>query len=297
MGNLKTWMVYGLMLLPSLGKAQSGLIGNWQGQLKVGMTSLNLVFHVSGDKSVTMDSPDQGAYGIPTAVNYLSADSVNIKMDVLKAVYAGKLKDDGKLNGVFTQGGFPFALELTKGELTNKVIQTIMARRSVRKYLDKPVEHEKLAVIAKCGIHAPSAMNQQTWAVRVVENSDFIKGTTEIFKKENPEQVKRDANFKNMYRNAPNIIVVACPKDDHYATLNVGLMGENMMLAAQSLGLGTCCLGSAAMFLQRSEAYKPYIDQLHLPAGYEISYILAVGYPDEAPAAKPRDEGKIEFIK
>lgn len=74
-------------------------------------------------------------------------------------------------------------------------------------------------------------------------------------------------------------------------------MGENMMLAAQSLGLGTCCLDSAAMFLQRSEAYKPYIDQLHLPAGYEISYILAVGYPDEAPAAKPRDEGKIEFIK
>ena len=172
-----------------------------------------------------------------------------------------------------------------------------MARRSVRKYLDKSVEHEKLAVIAKCGIHAPSAMNQQTWAVRVVENPDFIKGTTEIFKKENPEQVKRDANFKNMYRNAPNIIVVACPKDDHYATLNVGLMGENMMLAAQSLGLGTCCLGSAAMFLQRSEAYKPFIAQLRLPEGYEISYILAVGYPDETPEAKPRDDSKVEYIK
>ena len=41
MGNLKTWMVCGLMLLPSLGKAQSGLVGNWQGQLKVGMTSLS----------------------------------------------------------------------------------------------------------------------------------------------------------------------------------------------------------------------------------------------------------------
>ena len=182
-------------------------------------------------------------------------------------------------------------------QMNNEVIQTIMARHSIRKYQDKPVEHEKLALIAKCGIHAPSAMNQQTWAVRVVENPDFIKGTTEIFKKENPEQVKRDANFKNMYRNAPNIIIVACPKDDHYATLNVGLMGENMMLAAQSLGLGTCCLGSAAMFLQRSKAYKPYIAQLNLPADYEICYILAVGYPDEAPAAKPRDESKIEFIK
>lgn len=181
--------------------------------------------------------------------------------------------------------------------MKNEVIQTIMSRRSIRKYQDKPVEHEKLALIAKCGINAPSAMNQQTWAVRVVESQDFIQGTTEIFKKENPEQVKRDANFKNMYRNAPNIIIVACPKDDAFAQLNVGLMGENMMLAAQSLGLGTCCLGSSAMFLQRSEAYKPFLAQLNLPAGYEISYILAVGYPDEAPAAKPRDEGKIEYIK
>ena len=182
-------------------------------------------------------------------------------------------------------------------QMNNETIQTIMSRRSIRKYQDKPVEHEKLALIAKCGINAPSAMNQQTWAVRVVESQDFIKGTTEIFKKENPEQVKRDANFKNMYRNAPNIIIVACPKDDAFAQLNIGLMGENMMLAAQSLGLGTCCLGSAAMFLQRSEAYKPFIAQLHLPDGYEISYILAVGYPDEAPEAKPMDEAKIEFIK
>ena len=181
--------------------------------------------------------------------------------------------------------------------MNNEVVQTIMARRSIRKYKDTPVEHEKLALIAKCGIHAPSAMNQQTWVVRVVENPDFIKGTTEIFKKENPEQVKRDANFKNMYRNAPNIIVVACPKDDAFAQLNVGLMGENMMLAAQSLGLGTCCLGSPVRFLQTSDACKPYLAQLHIPSGYELCYILAVGYPDEAPDAKPRDESKIEFIK
>lgn len=177
----------------------------------------------------------------------------------------------------------------------NAVIETIMSRRSIRKYLAKPVEHEKLALIAKCGIYAPNGMNQQPWAVRVVENQDFIKGTTEIFKKENPEQVKRDANFKNMYRNAPNIIVVATPKDR--GQVDAGLMGENMMLAAKSLGLGTCCLGGPVRFLQSSEACKPYLAKLNLPEGYEICYILAVGYPDEAPEARPRDEGKIEFIK
>ena len=180
-------------------------------------------------------------------------------------------------------------------QMSNEVIETIMARRSVRKYQDKQVEHEKLALIAKCGINAPSGMNQQPWAVRVVESQDFIKGTTDIFKKENPEQVKRDPNFKNMYRNAPNIIVVATPKGG--GQLDAGLLGENMMLAAKSLGLGTCCLGGPVRFLEGSEACKPYLAKLNLPDGYEICYILAVGYPDETPDAKPRDEGKIEFIK
>ena len=180
---------------------------------------------------------------------------------------------------------------------SNDVIETIMARRSIRNYLNKPVEHEKLAIVAKCGINAPNALNQQPWAVRVVENQDFIKETTEIFKKEMPEQAKSDANFKNMYRNAPNIIVVATPKGDSWGLLNAGLLGENMMIAAKALGLGTCCLGSAARFLQDSEACKPYLAKLNLPKDYEICYVLAIGYPDEAPEARPRDESKIEYIK
>lgn len=177
----------------------------------------------------------------------------------------------------------------------NDVLNAIMSRRSIRKYKDKQVEHEKLALIARCGINAPNGMNKQPWAVRVVENKDFIDGTTEIFKRENPEMVKRDANFKNMYRNAPNIIVVATPRGN--GLVDAGLMGENMMLAAQSLGLGTCCLGSSAHFLQSNESCKPYLVKLNLPEGYEICYILAVGYPDESPEAKPRDESKIEFIR
>lgn len=179
----------------------------------------------------------------------------------------------------------------------NDVIETIMSRRSIRKYLDKPVEHEKLATVAKCGINAPNAMNQQQWAVRVVEDQNFIKETTEIFKKAMPEMVKRDANFKNMYRNAPNIIVVATPKGDSWGLLNAGLLGENMMIAAKALGLGTCCLGSPARFLQDNEACKPYVAKLNLPKDYEICYVLAIGYPDEAPEAKQRDESRIEYIK
>ena len=178
---------------------------------------------------------------------------------------------------------------------SNNVMRTIEARRSVRRYLDRPVEHAMLEQVARAGILAPSGMNLQPWQVRVVENKEWIDGVTDLFKKANPDQVKRDAHFKNMFRNAPNIICVATP--DGQPSVDAGLMGENMMLAAQSLGLGTCCLGGPVRFLNTTDACKPYLDKLQLPEGYSICYILAVGYPDESPKAKPRDMGKLQFIK
>lgn len=177
----------------------------------------------------------------------------------------------------------------------NAVINTIMQRRSIRKYLDKPVEHAKLELIAKCSINAPSGMNSQRWAVRVVESKDWIDGTTAIYKKANPDMVSRDPNFKNMYRNAPNIICVATP--DGESSVDAGMLGENIMLAAKSLGLGTCCLGGVVRFLNANADCKPYLDKLNLPDGYKISFIVAVGYPDEQPQARPRDASKVEFIK
>lgn len=177
----------------------------------------------------------------------------------------------------------------------NIVIETIMARRSVRKYLDRPVEHEKLQTIVTCGINAPNGMNQQPWIIRVVEDTAYIRGITDVFRAEQPEQVERDPNFKTMFRNAPTIICVASPKDGK-GQVDAGLLGENMMIAAQSMGLGTCCLGGPVHFMKTSEGAKPYLERLNIPDDYELNYIIAVGYPDEAPEAKPRDTTKVEYI-
>ena len=178
----------------------------------------------------------------------------------------------------------------------NEVINNIMARRSIRKYLDKPVEHEKLEVIVKCGINAPSGMNRQPWIVRVVEDQKLIADVTEVYKQENAEQVKRDKDFKNMFRNAPNLICVCTPANGG-GELDAGLLGENMMLAAQSMGLGTCCLGGPVRFLLSNEKCKFFLDRLDIPADYKLNYILAIGYPDEQPDAKPRNGSKVKYIK
>ena len=178
----------------------------------------------------------------------------------------------------------------------NPVLSNMMARRSIRKYLDKPVEHEKLEVIVRVGINAPSGMNRQPWIVRVVEDQKLITDVTEIYKQENAEQVKRDKDFINMFRNAPNLICVCTPANGG-GELDAGLLGENIMLAAQSMGLGTCCLGGPVRWLLSNEKAKFFLDRLDIPTDYKLNYIIAIGYPDEQPDAKPRDTTKVKYIR
>ncbi|MBR5393376.1 MAG: nitroreductase family protein [Prevotella sp.] len=164
----------------------------------------------------------------------------------------------------------------------NPVLSNIMERRSIRKYLDKLVEHEKLEMVVKCGINAPSGMNAQPWAVRVVEDQKLIADVNE-------------AANRSLFYGAPALICVCMPTNG--GDLDAGLLGENMMLAAQSLGLGTCCLGGPVRFLVSNEKCKFFLDRLDIPTDYRLNYILAIGYPDEQPEAKPRDASKVKFIK
>jgi len=165
----------------------------------------------------------------------------------------------------------------------NPVLSNIMARRSIRKYLDKPVEHEKLEIIVKCGINAPSGMNRQPWIVRVVEDQKLIADVNE-------------AAGRSLFYDAPALICV-CTSANGGGELDAGLLGENIMLSAQSMGLGTCCLQGPVRFLLSNEKCKFFLNRLDIPADYKLNYILAIGYPDEQPEAKPRDASKVKYIK
>ena len=178
------------------------------------------------------------------------------------------------------------------------VIDAIMARRSIRQYKETPVPRELLQQIAECGVNAPNAMNKQEWEVRILDDANYMNEVTELMKQEMPQFVNSDApGFRNAFRNAMALIAVACPDDELGMTLiNVGLMGENMCLAAQELGLGTCIMAAPSIFMNASESAKPYLEKLGFTPGYKLRYFVAVGYPDETPAAKPRDLGKIKFV-
>ena len=177
----------------------------------------------------------------------------------------------------------------------NPVVANIMQRRSIRRYKDQPVEHEKLQTLVRCGINAPSGLNRQPWLLRVVEDQNLIGRVNDVFVKANPEQVKREPGFKNMFRNAPNIICVCTPTDGS-GQLDAGLLTENILLAAQSMGLGTCCLGGPVRFLNTNPDARFFLEQMEVPSDYQLTLVIAVGYPDEQPEARPRDESKVKFI-
>ncbi|MBE6198266.1 MAG: proton-conducting membrane transporter [Rikenellaceae bacterium] len=188
---------------------------------------------------------------------------------------------------------------VTETQKKSGVVDAIEARRSVRAYKDTPVEREKLQLLAECGVKAPSAMNRQEWELRIVDSKEWIDACTADYLKavEGTDKAKymHTPTFKNIFRNAPAVIFVAAPEGE-FSDVNIGMLGENIMLAATELGLGTCCLGSVLFTFAEPEMGK-YVESLNFSEGYRLRYALAVGYPDETPEAKARDLSKIKFVE
>ena len=185
--------------------------------------------------------------------------------------------------------------EVAQDSAKNQVVETIMTRRSIRQYKPEAVEREKMQTIVECGINAPNAMNRQPWEVRVVDNPDYINGVTELYKKANP-QAAADSTFRNMFRNAPTVVFIGHDTKSESSPFDCGLLAENMMLSAWSMGIGSCCLGSPARFMMTPEAAE-YLKKLNFSEGYELLYCIGFGYPDETPAAKPRETSKVQFVE
>ena len=143
---------------------------------------------------------------------------------------------------------------------------------------------DTMKTILECGINAPNGMNRQSWEIRVVDSPEFIDAVTELFVKANPRAAE-DPSFKNMFRNAPTVVFIAHDPSYDMSPIDCGLLGENMILSAWSMGIGSCCLGGPVRFMKSPEA-ADYLKRLGFSEGYELLYCIGFGYPAESPAAK-----------
>ena len=94
-----------------------------------------------------------------------------------------------------------------------------------------------------------------------------------------------------------DVAFIACPNESYSGEYDCGLLSQNMMLSAWSMGIGSCCLGSVVPVMN-SEAAKPYYERLQLPEDYKLMLAIAFGYPaGDAPQAPERDASKAFYVE
>ena len=171
------------------------------------------------------------------------------------------------------------------------VIENIMARRSIRKYKEGPVARETMQTILECGINAPSGQNRQSWEVRVVDNPETMDEIISLMAAGNP--AADPGMIKGCFRGCPSMIFIANDPSYDFSVIDCGLLSQNIMLSGHALGVGSVCLGSPVRFLRNA---PEAIAKLGFSEGYTPVICIGMGYPDEAPEAKPRDFGKVKFV-
>ena len=177
------------------------------------------------------------------------------------------------------------------------VQDVIMTRRSIRKYKPTPVGRDTLELILQAGINAPNGMNKQSWEVRVVDNPITVQSFKDAITQANPGNKMSGGCF----RGAPVLVFIANDSAYDCSPIDCGLLAENMILYAWSMGIGSVCLGSPVRFIESPEnpdckAIRDVREKLGFSEGYNMIICIGFGYPDETPKAKPRDKSKYVFL-
>ncbi len=177
----------------------------------------------------------------------------------------------------------------------NNIIESILTRQTIREYTEKQVSPEDLDLILQCAIKAPSGRNSQPCHLRVLQNKEKLIEMNKDFK----DIVGWDTpaytgwNLRPVYHNAPTFIFIFAENPDG---MSGGLMAENIALAAHALGLGTCMVGSLGALFDNEEGAKKWKKILDVPEDWHFILGLSLGYPNEKPPFKEREDGHIKFI-
>jgi len=176
------------------------------------------------------------------------------------------------------------------------VIEAIYNRRSVRAYTDQPVDKSTVEALIKAAIHAPSSMNEQPWAFAVIQNPTQLAAWSDRIKAYVLKHLKPDsplAKYRDMisspdyhiFHRAGTLIIIYTRPGAHNGEEDCSLAAQNLMLAACSMGLGTCPIGFARPWLNQARIKR----SLGIPDGYVPVFPVVAGYPSgETPPVQRR---------
>lgn len=189
----------------------------------------------------------------------------------------------------------------------NYIIEAIKTRRSIRSYSNQAVPKEMIEEILNAGRYAPSSLNMQPWKFVVITDRKLlgdislsIKGFIKkvyaflpilrIFIEELKNEmvvgaIRKTATSKEdaVLYGAPLLILIVSEDKGRWTAVNCALAAQNMMLAAHSLGIGSCFIGRVDII----KKYRSFFERLGIERKYSIQASLIFGYPKEFPKNIP----------
>ena len=184
--------------------------------------------------------------------------------------------------------------------MENEVLKVIKNRRSTRKYKEKQINEEELQALLEAGIHAPSAINAQSWHFTVIQDKKLINHmsdkTREVMCNNSDEMISSiGRNIENIFYNAPTLIIVSGKKDVASSLVDCSAAIENILIGAESIGLGAVWIGLVKFLF----AIEEEINKINLPDGYKPLYAISVGYKANDISLEPlkRNREVVNYIR
>jgi nitroreductase len=184
----------------------------------------------------------------------------------------------------------------------NEVLETLLKRRSVRAFRDEQIKKEELDAILGCALYAPSANNTQNWHFTVIQDKAMIEKVNGwildgMNSSGDPKiQSVAKSTKASVFRNAPCVVIVSTEKGDRFGVINISAATQNILVAAEAIGIGSCWIGSVGI-LASSDRVEEYSRELGIPEGYTPYFGITLGYrTSSAQPAPPRKEGAVNYI-
>ena len=195
----------------------------------------------------------------------------------------------------------------------NEVMNTILHRRSIRRFDSRQIEESALQEILQAGLYAPSAggrqdvifvvcqdrgINERLGRIKRANSHPRMATAASYVSREQPS-IADDPKLTNAFYDAPTVITFFAPKQFLFSVDDCAVAAENMMLAADALGIGSCYIGQGWPAL--ADPYgKEVLKKWRIPTDHYAVMQLVLGYPregDRHPTPKPRKEDRVLYIR